>query len=307
MTRLPETFSAGYLDNQVDRLRGVQHLVIVLGDSVLWGYKLHGDEIATARVAPDLPGLRLVNLSFEGGGPVNSEFMLRYLLARGVRPELIVFNVNLKEFNPLDSAYKRLRPTLQLAGTPILNSTDRKELDLLEGDDFNLRATRFIERYWLLYRYRVDLRQRLFGAEDFSSWLTGVVQHFTGYTKRYDAGNEPTPDRFLGTYDLSRLNRSNIAYARQLLLCDLARRNGIRMLAILTPTNHVLLHDYIDNSDYANNLATVSRALKKRGAIVLDLDRRFSSNEFLDNDHLNPAGNKRLAELLRAPIEQAAR
>jgi hypothetical protein len=305
--RLPEAFSAAYLDRQADDLRSDRRLVVFLGDSVLWGYKLKSSAIATALLSNSLPGRTVANLSYEGGSPVNSEFMLRYLLARGVHPALLVINVNLKEFNPLDSSYKRLRPALEIAGASLLDASDRRNLDLTERTDFSARANRFVERYWMLYRYRIDLRQRFLGFEDFSSWLAAQAQRITGYTGRYDVQHRPTPDRFLGTYDLTPLDRSNLAFVRLTAFCDLAKKHGIRVLAVLTPTNHALLHDYIDNSDYTNNLSTVKSALVRHGALVIDADRRFTTRDFLDNDHLSAGGNASFARLLLRPVDRASR
>jgi len=77
-----------------------------------------------------------------------------------------------------------------------------------------------------------------------------------------------------------------------------------RAVAILTPTNHGLLHQYIDVPDYSANLQILRRALERRGVRVLNYDSAFAPNEFIDNDHLTAAGNARLADMLLQDLKR---
>jgi hypothetical protein len=306
-SRLPEQFSAGYLDRYVDSLRGRDDLVVFLGDSALWGYKLSPEQTAAQALSRRLSGARVVNLSYEGGSPVNDEVMLRFLLAKGVRPRLVVFNVNSKEFNSSDSAYRRLRPALALAADPQIVPGLRAVLDMQDHSAINDRASRFVERFWLLYRYRVDLRESIFGTDDFASWLKNLAGDVSGYNERYRRAHVPTPDAFEGTYDLSPIDASNVSFARLLVFADELRRERIPALAFLTPTNHKLLHDYIDSPEYRANLRTLQRALEARGVRTIDLDAQFPAGAFIDNDHLTAAGNAELADRLYPVLKSALR
>ena len=86
------------------------------------------------------------------------------------------------------------------------------------------------------------------------------------------------------------------------LLVAALRDAHIPAVAILTPTNHALLHPYVDTPQYAGNLAYVRRLIERSGARVVDLDRAFAPAEFLDNDHLTAAGNRRLARRLATEL-----
>jgi hypothetical protein len=304
--RLPEQFSAGYLERFVSSLRGRGDLVVFLGDSALWGYKLAPGQTAAAAISRGLRGLRVVNLSYEGGSPVNDEMMLRFLLAQGVRPRLVVFNVNSKEFNLSDSAYRRLRPALQIAADGQISPELRGSLDLQPQTSISARTSRFVERFWLLYRYRADLRESIFGTDDFASWLKDRAENLTGYRARYLAAHRPTAEIFQGTYDLSPIDpASNFSFGRLLAFGDLLRRERIRSVGFLTPTNHGLLHEYIDSPEYRANLRTVRRALAARGLPAIDLDAEIPSADFIDNDHLTASGNLKLAGFLLPAIRRA--
>lgn len=303
--RLPETFSPAYLQRYADSLRSDRNLVVVLGDSVLWGYKIPQQDSLPALLARQLPHDRIVNLSYEGGSTTNSEMVLRYLLSCGVRPRLVIFNVNSKEMNPGDSAYRRLQPALELASHSILEPVDRADLTLLPPKQINDRIGDFVERWWRLYRYRVDIRAHIFGTDDMATYLTALANRVTGYTARREAEHRPTADRFFATYDMTPLDDSNVAFRRMKRMAKELHDNRIASLAFLSPTNHPLLHEYIDVPEYQDNLRTVSRTLLAGGVPVVNLDRAIPGSEFIDNDHMTPEGNRLLLRLLLPSIQAA--
>ena len=302
--RLPEQFSAAYLKRYVDEQRG-NRPVVFLGDSVFWGYKFPARDAVPSRIMRDFPRVPMTNLSYEGGSSVNSYFMLRYVLSRGVRPRLVVFNVNSKETNTADSAYRRLHPSLEILVAPMFTSHDRHTLDLQQPLTFAQRLVSFVERYWRLYRYRVDLREAFFGTDDAATALKNFSQKLTGSAHLQALAHRPTPDRFLGTYDLGPLSAGNVDFTYLRKLSDLLHAANIPAIAILTPTNHRLLHDYIDVPEYDARLNRMRIALEASGVRVINDDRMISSRDFLDNDHLTPAGDRKFARILSPVLRKA--
>ncbi len=114
-----------------------------------------------------------------------------------------------------------------------------------------------------------------------------------------------TADMLEGTYDLSPLSEKNagVRYLEQTVAALHAA--GVPVLAFLTPTNHQLLHEYIDVPAYRANAAFLRAVVERRGARVLDLDRAILAREFLDEAHLTPEGQRRLAALLRPYVAGA--
>ena len=90
--RLSDNFSTAYLEREAGALAKDPPEIVFLGDSVFWGYRLRPQQSVVSLL--DRAGLRSRNLSFEGGSPANTYAMLRLLEAKGVRPALVVFNVN---------------------------------------------------------------------------------------------------------------------------------------------------------------------------------------------------------------------
>jgi lysophospholipase L1-like esterase len=293
--RVTDNFSAAYLAREIGKMAREPGTVAFVGDSVLWGYKL-----PAADAAPSLlrrAGIPARNLAFEGGSPANTYALLRVMLAAGVRPGAVAFNVNQKEFSPADSAYRTLHPSLEVLADPLLSPADRALLSAPAAPKraFEARLDGWVGSVWHLYALRSDLREALFGDVDAAHALDDLVQRASGAEARAAAAHRPTPDRFEGTYDLSPLDGKNVAvhFLRETVALLAAER--IPAVAILTPTNHSLLHEYIDAPEYRKNLAYVRGLLAAGGVRVLDLDARFPAAEFIDNDHLTARGNRRLA------------
>ncbi|MDQ2993299.1 MAG: hypothetical protein M3R30_10865 [Candidatus Eremiobacteraeota bacterium] len=303
-SRLPEQFSASYLERYVDLERG-RHPVVFLGDSVLWGYRLPAGDVAAELIARDVGPVPVLNLSYEGGSSANSYFVLRYLLSRGIVPRAIVLGINSKVTNVADSAYRRLQPSVETAVLPLLSASDRHVLDLSSKDDLPARLDRMVADLWTLYRYRTDLREQFFGTDDASLAVRDEVRRLTGSARLEALAHSPTADKFLGTYDLSPIAADNVDAIYLRKLAALIERERIPAVAFLTPANHALLHDYIDDPAYAANVAALARMIRRPGTTVLDLDRAIPAAEFIDNDHLTEAGNRRLAALLLPAVRKA--
>jgi hypothetical protein len=294
LPRLEDNFSAAYLTRVIER-GGVTNHVVFLGDSVLWGYRLPASETATERLARR--GVAVTNLSFEGGSMVNTYAMLRVMSARGAAPRAVVFNVNVKEFNAADSAYRTLYPAVETLAWDVLTPQERGLLKQTRPQSSDAAVDRGLSRWWGLYGMRAEMRELLFGAPDAATAIRGVLGDASGRNARTEAAHRPTAERFLGTYDLAPLAGDNVEVVFLRKTVALLAAAGIPAVAILTPANHALLHDYIDVPDYDAQLRYIRAALGPR-VRVLDYDRAFASAEFIDNDHLTAAGNARLADML---------
>jgi lysophospholipase L1-like esterase len=277
-SRLATDFSPAYLERDLDALQRPPSRIVLLGDSVVWGYHLPPDQTAASLLARRWP---IANLAFKAGSPPNYYALVKVLLARGIRPQLIVLQVNPKTLNQADNAYQTLHPTLAALSFPLLDSGDRKLLSLKPpADDAAARADRFLTSVLLLYAMRSDIREALYGSRD------------------PDPPIPTSTDAYEGTYDLAPLHEDNVGVHFLEETADTLRVAHVPVIAFLTPTNHALVHDYIDNPQYGANRAYVIRLLEARGVRVLDLDAAFPVAAFLDNDHLTASGQRRLAQSL---------
>jgi len=241
----------------------------------------------------------LVNLAFQGGSPENTYVLLRSLLKRGVRPRLVLFNVNLKEFNPADPSYRKLFPAVENENRAQFDFDDRRLLQINpQSRALSALLDQNVGRYWQLYHFRSDIKQAIFGKDDMARWLSARVEDLTGTAARRAAAHRPTPDRFIGTYDLTPLGSSNVAFEYFEKTLRLLKSEHVRAVAFLTPTNHRLLHEFIDTPEYDDNVKAVERLTSRYGVMTLNLDRAVPPSEFIDNDHLTVQGNRRLAQLL---------
>ncbi len=295
--RLRYNFSAAYLKREARALQASRPIV-VLGDSVLWGFGLEERQTAVSLLRARDPLWH--NLAYAGGSPVNTLAMLRFLQTAGVHPRAVIFNVNQKQFNLEDSAYQKLHPAVEEAAWGALSQEERAALVPVLSATSDARIDRSLSRFWHFYGMRSDVRDALFNDSDAAHRIQAFVEKVSGAAIDIEAAHRPTAEKFEGTYDLSPIAQDNVAFVALLRIGKLLRSEHIPALAVLTPTNHLLLHDYIDSPAYRSNLGTVKKALERAGVRVLDLDARFPAADFIDNDHLTAIGNAKLARLLQA-------
>lgn len=280
LQRVPTDFSPAYLDRELRSIRAAPAPTVFLGDSVLWGYRIAPDQTAIELLRDD--GCDCRNLAFKAGSPPNYYVLARLLETYRVHPAVVVMEVNQKVLNSADDAYKKIHPGLAGLGERIITPADRRTLTVPPS------APGPLDALWLPYAMRSDIRDLI-------------------------AGDPPPPvqkqtaDLYLGTYDLSPLSPSNVGVRYLDETLHVLRRAGVRVLAFTTPTNHPLLHEYIDVPEYRANDAYLIALLKRDGARVLDLDAAFPGREFLDETHLPVEGNRRLAQILARALNEPRR
>ncbi|HEX3467877.1 MAG TPA: hypothetical protein VHT05_07365 [Candidatus Elarobacter sp.] len=295
--RLPEHFSSAYLERYATNPGPGENLV-VLGDSELWGYGVATADSPVAQLARALPGAHVTNLAFEAQTPVNADFVLRYLLSRGVRPRAVVLELNAAAFNQTAAAYDTLNANLaELALPNLVEPFDRDKLDpaQLRPPTTADRLDRFVAAHWLLYASRVDLHQALFGDADLASALQRRVSPLL-------QGTRARAPVYAATYDLTPLDATNVSFAYADHALALLEGLHVPALVVLPPTNHALLHAYIDNPAYTANLMRLTRLAAAHHAAVLDCDRLLGRADFIDNTHVNPLGAGRFAQALSRPV-----
>ena len=292
LERLTGNFSSAYLEREVRTVAADRGAVVFLGDSALWGYHVPSSDAAVSLLRR--AGCDCTNLSFEGGSPANTYAMLRVLFAAGAAPRAVVFNVNQKEFNPADSAYRTLHPSVAARRAAARAGRAALLAAAPAPHDLNGRIDRAIASAWFLYGLRSDLRELVFGDVDAVHALNRILQTGSGAAAREAAAHRPTADRFEGTYDLTSLATTpdNVSVIFLRKIGALLAQHHVRAYAVLTPTNHALLHDYIDVPVYAQNLQYTTALLGRTGITVLNEDRAIPADQFIDNDHLTSRGNR---------------
>lgn len=287
LPRLTTDFSAAYLRRELDDVASGPPATVFFGDSVLWGYRVAPQQTAVAILAAR--GCICRNLAFKSGNPANDYALARLLAAPPRHPRAVIVEVNQAVLNASDAEYKTLHPGIAALAAPFLTPEDRQRLTIpppagpLQG-----RLDTVLASASLLYAMRSDVRETLFGEP-----APSPLPHLT-------------PEMFEGTYDLAPLTEDNVGVHYLEATAEALRRARIPMIAFLTPTNHRLLHDYIDNPQYQRNAAYLRVRLRARGARVLDWDDAFPAAQFIDNAHLTPAGQRHLAELLARALDLRA-
>ena len=280
LPRFVSDFSPAYLQREIASTAAAPGQTVFLGDSVLWGYRLSADQTMISILAAR--GCACRNFAFKNGGPPNDYALTRLLLAAQARPKAVVLEIDQKVFSQLDGGYQSLHPAVAMLADPLLTPADRALLT--KSSPSGTAAQRAFDRIAtslsLMYAMRSDIRAVLYGEAD-----TTVKTPLNA-------------DMLEGTYDLTPLSERNVSVHFLKETAQLLRAAGIPVIAFLTPTNHTLLHDYIDNPEYRANGLFLKRMLEQEGARVLDLDAAFPAQSFLDEVHLTAPAQMRLADFM---------
>jgi hypothetical protein len=287
LARLTTDFSPAYLRRELRDIAGSPPQTIFFGDSVLWGYRVGADQTAVAILASR--GCACRNFAFKSGNSPNDYALARLFVASRIRPAAVVIEVNQAVLNEADREYQTLHPGIAVLAEPFLTPADRTSLTLPPERSLAVsRLENLISSLSSLYAMRSDIRE---------TWLDDAAQ---------SPMQRLTPELFEGTYNLAPLTESNVGVRYLERTADVLHAAGIPTLAFLTPTNHALLHEYIDNTQYRSNAAYLKRLFQRRAIPMLDLDATFPTNEFIDNAHLTVAGQRRLAAVLSRAIGQGS-
>ena len=283
LPRVTTDFSATYLRRTLDAYASGPSRVVLLGDSVLWGYRLAAVDTAPSLLAR--AGCRCANLAFKSANPPNYYLLARLLVQRRVPVAVAVVEINEQVLNAANSTYASVHPGVAALAAPYLHADERASLSAAGSPvPAPQRWDAMLSAAVPLYGMRTDLRETFYGEPPAA----------------------PPPDVLEGLYDLSPLDERNVGVAFLARTLATFHAAGVPVLAFLTPVNHRLMHAFIDVREYRANLAYVRRLCERNGARVLDLDGAFPPELFFDNDHLTARGQRRLAQRLRRAIDTTA-
>lgn len=282
--RAATDFSPTYLQRRLKVLAAGPPPIAFLGDSVWWGFGLPENQNAIS-ILRSRGCDACTNLAFDSGSPVSDYGFVRLFQAYGVKPKAVFLQINQKVFNPVDTTDQRLHPAIQELVYPLLTTDDRSVLEL--QPPVKTAADRFQEFFTsvaTIYAMRADIRQKLFGVDS-----AAPEQHLT-------------PADFEETYDLEALDNDNVSVHFLEKTVELLQSEKVPMIAVMTPTNRALVAQFVDTPEYRANLAYLTNILKRHGVKVLNLDDALPPSDFMDNAHLLPQGQRRLATLLAAAL-----
>jgi len=300
--RLPEHFSSLYLDRYTMQFQGGVRPVVVLGDSVLWGYGVPAAQTAVAHLRQHFPNIPFANYAYEAEGPADVDFLLRYLFANDVHPRAVLMDLNTLTYNPFAKGYQRLGRALERRAPIFLQPFDQQRIELADdvaNPTLEQKLDGFMEDHWQLYGYRVDIHQFLFGDADA---VTALWNHWSHDLRKPQSGEQPA---YFGLYDLTPLTLDNIAFAYTQHAFSLLKSKGVPVVAFLPPVNRSLVREYIASPSYDANLQRLQTLGRRYSATVLNLDRLLPQTAFLDNAHPNARGNGSLAQALAPAIGAA--
>jgi hypothetical protein len=108
---VPEGYRAPLMNAFISKssIAQSERLIVVLGDSQSWGFRLREERVYTTLLKERLPDYRVVNLSIVDGRVNDQMMILDMLEANGIRPQLIITSANIATVKTPD--FGRLEPS----------------------------------------------------------------------------------------------------------------------------------------------------------------------------------------------------
>jgi len=305
--------------------------VIMLGDSIVGGGACPKDQTMARHLERILrkafPGqsIEVWNLGMGGSRAADIYFLLKQVIP--LKPDLVILNSNYRLFSKIYLGKKPMaRPWLACK----LEEEPSELLARIPGvkeeavDPREEKVSGYIERFSALYAHRYDLKfyinQRLFG-EPLPKVLERWEKLFRGWMTRALGGNvenkdnteevlflpwnrKPVPDigELKAYYELTPFSPDNINLIFSKKISQLLDCTRTPALVFLSPENHTLAGQIINNPLYEENLSRIGQVFSGHTFVCRNYDRAIEDRYFADKDHLTGEGNRVFAGILAQEV-----
>lgn len=283
--------------------------VIVLGDSVVYGNTVSAGESIPAYLEQDLklllPGkkVRVWNLAIPGSKPGDIYYTLRRI--EPLQPDAVVLDFNIISYSRLDSPKPVAFPWLYLDdGLP---ADAVKVVDKYQQKSTADRIAEFVDKIWPLYHYREFLNALLFQGHPRKQLEQALSSCFHRLSRTPEAPGKPDKaalrDSVAYMYDAYPVDpQTNNGYRMSAVLLDYLKEKDEPAVVFLTDQNADILGDLLTNNVYRQKAQAIDRLLRESGRPYLNFTGKIPLNDFADNVHLNPDGNRLVAGQLAASL-----
>jgi hypothetical protein len=287
--------------------RGVKPLVVILGDSVVYGSGLHAhgvrawrEQTIAAFLQKQLPQYTVVDLSLDGALP--GDYLALYASVRKLKPAWIIL-----EFNYRMYAQKYASPADTLS-RPWLSDGQTNPLFPHLQATLGDKIVAVLRRSSLLFRYTEAWRSAIFFPSR-EEVFNQLLQNLLPARAWQDPGDKELLLKLkLKPYYYSPVLRpEHAALQAGHLLLEALNQDRQRSLLFFTPQNLAFIEDIADQNAFAQNLGILDAALGAHPA-----DRQYYFNwfnlypqeAFFDHCHLLPRYNELLAGKLTEIISR---
>ncbi|MBZ0272460.1 hypothetical protein K8I61_10510 [bacterium] len=307
-----------------------------IGDSTIQGQRLDAANTPPALVAAllhDTPArdYRVANIGLTATKLPDAFYITHRI---GTRPgDVFVYNINYKNFGAWDLGVPMRFPDLYAPDADRFVGAGAREAVRAGPSDSDATADpwargvtaaeAFARDHWFFYRNRDIVNAWIFGLHPRklarSYYQVAVASGFRAsierLSRRRAARRDWTETRWddwaievlRSYYDVAPLDDTNPVFRFLGPTARLAREREAVPIFFANPMNRALNGQFglVDADAYTANLHRVKAAVEGGGGIFLDYSDLVPGDEFFDNDHMNPAGSRRLAQALARDIAGA--
>jgi hypothetical protein len=277
-------------------------LVVVMGDSVVYGSGLHAhgvrhwrEQTIAAFLQKQLPQYTVLDLSLDGALP--GDYLALYAAVRKLKPAWMVLEFNYRMFS------QKYQAQADALSRPWLNEVWPNPMfpkpKLTAGD----KIANFLRKYSLLYRYAEAFRNAVFFPSR-EEVFNGLIQTLLPARSLQDPGDKELllKLKLKPYYYTPVLVPAHTALQAGSLLIQRLGEDQQPYLAFFTPQNLDFIEEIADPASFSRNLSICDLALGSRtvarGSGYFNWFNLYPAAAFYDHCHLEPKYNENLAKKL---------
>jgi hypothetical protein len=291
--------------------RAPRPLVVILGDSVVYGSGLHAhgvhrwrEQTIAAYLQKQLPQYSVVDLSLDGALP--GDYLALYASVRKLKPAWIIFEFNYRMFSQKYGAKADAvsRPWLAAALAGPLFPHPKPTA----GD----KIIAVLRQTSLLFRYAEAARNAIFFPSR-EEVFNQLIQAALPARSLQDPGDKEVllKLKLKPYYYTPVLTPAHAALQAERLLLEQLNRDRQPCLEFFTPQNLEFIEDIADQNAFMQNLNILDSALGtgtgQNRLVYFNWFNLYPTGAFYDHCHLLPQYNAALAQKLADLISRASR
>jgi hypothetical protein len=286
--------------------RGSKPIVLIFGDSVLYGSGMHAHQVPrwqeqtiSAFLSRKLPDFTVVDISMDGALPL--DYWALYQVSKHLKPAFIIFEFNYRMF-----AQKYWNSGQAISRPWLLEKTADPPVDLKTIPTAADRITGVLRKGSLLFRYSECARNAIFfpsREEAFNQWLRRLLP---AKSIREPEDKDVLLQLKIKPYYFTTEMQGDETplQAIRLLLKELGEQKQ-PFLAFFTPQNADVIKEIYNEDAFNKNMQKINASFQRPGRShqnYVDWSALYPSQAFYDHCHLTPAYNEQLAQALADKI-----
>ncbi len=287
--------------------RGDKPVILILGDSVVYGSGMHAHQVDRWReqtlpafLEKKLEDYTVIDVSMDGSLPL--DYLALYQHARELDVAWVILNLNYRMFSN-----KYQEGPQAISRVWLLEDLPPNPFQLVYQPPTGDRILQGLRKVSLLFRYSEAMRSSIFfptREEKFNQWLKTLLPA--------RALREPEDQELLlklkikPYYFTREIGENNVSLLAARLLLKQMEREGQNYIVFFTPQNLEFIEEIYNQEAFAYNLQYIQDQLRSHDEPenfrYYNWSALYPTPAFYDHCHLTPQYNEKLAQALAESV-----